>query len=184
QAWVGDIVGIGRITNVYDASTQFKKSDYSFVEIEVETYWRGDPGKNTLKAKIYTPGQPPITNIPTLFFLTKYDFHNYAFDSDLRIRPYVYNQNLSNWPRYDKKFYGLKKTKNDYWFVLPQYSWVHVDTVNPNIIAFASNLVYSANSDNIGDFYKTARYCGEVSAVNELLLWPSNWRCSRYISSW
>ncbi len=66
QAGVCDIVGIGVVTNSTESS----------ISINVENFWIGNPGSNTLTIST-DHALPPVTNTPIVIFASSYALPRY-----------------------------------------------------------------------------------------------------------
>ena len=149
QAWDSDIVGVGRVVGA--GNTPIDDWSKGFVDIEIDTFWRGDPGTNTFRIPMKKlDNQPPVTNAPMVFFMVKYGFWrrvNKANDEDF-------------WKYYrfiDMDYIRSVETANGLWLGSDSRSWFYADGENAELTAFASNLVYAVDSCNTNAFYKLIR---------------------------
>jgi len=154
HAWVSDVVGIGVVTNSYKIVND--GWDDGFVDIAVDTFWCGDPGTNSFRVHMRAGMQPPVTNTPLLFFLTKY---NWLREEVAHRR---YEDETPGFPEesepvYNMDYFRSVEKEEGLWFVYGNYSWFHVNDKNTDIIDFASNLVFAVNSKCEYEFYKIMR---------------------------
>ena len=149
QAWSSDIVGVGRVVGA--GNTPIDGWSKGFVDIEIDAFWRGDPGTNTFRIPMKHLGnQPSVTNAPTVFFMTKYGFWrrvNKANDE----KYWTYNSFI------DMDYLRSVETANGLWFCHDSRSWFYADGENADLTSFASNLVYAVDSCNTNAFYRTMR---------------------------
>ena len=142
QAAVCDIVGIGTVTGISTNAWG------EVAHLDVENYWIGNPGSNTLSVsgnKLFLP----VTSTSIVFFATSYTLPHYYYQMgtvaqlDLLFKMPVYRQSRApEAPR----FYDSDR------------SWLHVTTENSALVAFASNLVQAAQiSTNRLTFYELIR---------------------------
>lgn len=146
-SWMSDVVGIGRITNAFNTGKY--KWDGSFVELAVDTYWRGDPGTNHFKLFTEDEVQPPVSNTPMVFFLTKYGSMRGLSES----KAIIWSQTTFR----DMDYFRSVEIQNGYWLMFDAHSWFHINENNTDVVNFASNLVYAANSCDTNSFYRIIR---------------------------
>ena len=144
QAWITDIVGIGRVTNKC-ITTFFERNNVGYADIVIDSFWRGDPGTNSFRIHTSAVNLPPVTNAPIVFFLTKYSlFHE----------PRPTTSRLGRDPYWDMDEFRANETADGLWFYGGRHSRFYVNEENADLTAFASNLVFAVNSRNEEAFFQ------------------------------
>ncbi len=140
QAAVCDIVGVGVVTGM---STN-RWGDIA--HISVDNYWIGNPGSNTLSVSANRSALT-VTNTPIVFFATSYELPHYYIGEKLRFRL------LFKMPEYRQG-----KQPQEPWFYDNERSWFYATPENADLVAFASNLVNTAQiTTNHLAFYEQVR---------------------------
>ena len=140
QAAVCDIIGIGTVTGI--STNQWTE----VAHLSVSNYWIGDPGSNTLSISA-NKLLLPVSSTQIVFFATSYALpHSYARAE----------------PRFSLLFkmpeYWRNKQPRELWFYDNERSWFNLTLENSGLVAFASNLVVSAQlSTNQMAFYELVR---------------------------
>ena len=149
QAWTCDIVGVGRVVGA--GNTPIDDWSNGFVDIEIDTFWRGDPGTNTFRIPMkYLGNQPSVTNAPMVFSMVKYGFWR-GINKMKGDKHWKYNISI------DMDYIHSVETANGLWFGDDFRSFFYADGENAELTAFASNLVYAVDSCNTNAFYKLIR---------------------------
>ena len=144
HAWVCDIIGVGRVTNAYDVVTYGRGN--GFVDITIDNFWRGEQGTNSFRIQMWSGGQPPVSDDPLVFFLTK----NNKF---LVSSPFKFEGE----PQIDMDYLREQYKPNGLWFLRGSLSILKIDENNADLINYASNLVFAVNTCNTNMFYEIMR---------------------------
>ncbi len=140
QAAVCDIVGVGVVTGM---STN-RWGDIA--HLSVDNYWIGNPGSNTLSVSANRSALT-VTNTPIVFFATSYELPHYYIGEELRFRL------LFKMPEHRQG-----KQPQDPWLYDNERSWFYATPENADLVAFASNLVNTAQiSTNRLAYYELIR---------------------------
>ena len=144
-SWVGDVVGIGRVTKMHVA-TAYKEWDGSFVDLTVDTFWRGDPGTNRFRLQIQNKMSLPEKHTPIVFFLTKHG----------RVRGLceMKDDNSCGTHSMEEDCVRSFDPPGSYWFYHDGYSWFYADECNVNLMDFTSNIVFAANFNNTNSLFR------------------------------
>ena len=160
MAWVSDIVGVGRLTNICENT----ESPWSggFADIVIDDFWRGDPGSNTFKLSILFTNQSIVSSHPRIFFLRKYYLYR---DKSRNTSP----TNFGKDAYWDMDHFRENAEPDGVWFFHGTRPWIAVSDENTALNAFASNLVFAVNSRNeeaffqhMRDVYETAPFASRL----------------------
>ena len=160
MAWVSDIVGVGRLTNICENT----ESPWSggFADIVIDDFWRGDPGSNTFKLSILFTNQSLVSSLPRVFFLKKYHYYR---DESRNTSP----TNFGKDAYWDMDSFRANSEAEGVWFFHGTRPWITVSEESTDLIAFASNLVFAVNSHNeeaffqhMRDVYETAPFASRL----------------------
>ena len=141
QAAICDIIGAGIVSDVT------KTNETCITRIEVDNYWTGNPGSNTLFVVSHT--NPPVdANIPILFFVNSYPLPSTGLGpSESR---FLLAFNHESFKRAEERRKAM--------FLDGERSWFHCIPENSDFVAFASNLVVAAQiSTNLMSYYEIIR---------------------------
>jgi len=141
QAAVCDIVGVGVVTDI--STNQWG----DIAHLSVDNYWIGNPGSNTLSVSANRSALT-VTNTPIVFFATSYTLPSYYYSvSEARLSL------LFEMPEYRQS-----RQPREPWFYDNERSWFYVTPENADLVAFASNLVNTAQiSTNRLAYYELIR---------------------------
>lgn len=136
QAGVCDIVGTGIVTG----------NNTNGITINVENYWVGNPGSNTLEIQMFS-FKPPVTNTPIVFLASRYSSF-FALEPEACRYSYIFDMN----------YHRNRNQPDGLWLFENEYSWFPIVPTNTALVAFASNLVYAAQiTANTNRFYEIIR---------------------------
>jgi len=166
HSWICEIIGTGRIIyacepnerkfapNVYMPHEHQIVPTEGFVDIEVDAFWRGDPGTNVLRVAIKKyEDQPPVSETPIVFFVTHYSFYNRLRWSKYR----QFQEKSPPPPLLDMDFIRAHETPDGLFFPNDNFSWFHIHETNMNTVAYASNLVFTVDMKDTQTFYEILR---------------------------
>jgi hypothetical protein len=142
QAAICDIIGTGFATGVTEIG------DDRITRIEVENYWIGNPGSNTLFIVSHT--NPPVSDqTPILFFASSYHLpEKRSAWVELHFLMAFHNDEF----RLEERRRALPV------FYAGDRSWIPCVPENEGMVAFASNLVVAAQiSTNKTEYYEFLR---------------------------
>ena len=141
QAAVCDIVGIGTVTGISTNAWG------EVAHLDVENYWIGNPGSNTLCVSANELFLP-VSSTSIVFFATSYTLPHYYYMGAVSRLTLLFKM-----PEYRQ---GREPQAPQ--FYDNERSWLHVTTENSALVAFASNLVQAAQiSTNRLTFYELIR---------------------------
>lgn len=141
QAAVCDIVGVGTVTGISTNSWG------EVAHLDVDNYWIGNPGSNTLSVSANMLFLP-VTSTSIVFFATSYTLPHYYYMGAVSRLSLLFKM-----PEYRQS-----REPQDPWFYDNERSWFHVTPENAALVAFASNLVQTAQvSTNRLAFYELIR---------------------------
>ena len=135
QAATSDIIGVGRVTNAWEHG----------IVLSVDNYWHGDPDSNSLSIAMKS-FQPPVANAPIVFFLSTHSKFFGFVPATFRYYNMLNTGLLESLYEPD----GL-------WFFDNKRSWFNINETNAAMVAFSSNLVHAAKSNNTNLFYEVMR---------------------------
>ena len=140
QAAVCDIIGIGTVTGI--STNQWTE----VAHLSVSNYWIGDPGSNTLSIsgnKLFLP----VSSTQIVFFATSYEMPQYYLGSEQQFGML-----------FAMTTYRQSRQSVEPFFYDGERSWFYSTPENASLVAFASNLVVSAQiSTNRTTYYETIR---------------------------
>lgn len=140
QAAVCDTIGIGRITGMSTNTWG------EVAQIDDIHFWIGDPGSNTLSVATGSGGLV-ATNIPVVFFATRYDLPSRYSAAEPRFSL------LFRMPEWRQRLPAVPLRLYD-----NERSWFYATPVNVDLVSYASNLVHAAQiSTNRLHFYQQVR---------------------------
>ena len=171
QAAICDIIGIGHVADVAESGRE------RITRIEVDNYWIGSPGTNTLFLVSHT--NPPVNaEVPILFFASSYSFPDKGVSlSEARFEMAFRNAEFrqEEWKRSRPVFYDRER------------SWIPCIPENEAEIVFASNLVAAAQTTpNRTAFYEIIRDGHRLDAPSPRI-WidaeTSFWNCRDWMDT-
>ncbi len=140
QAAVCDIIGIGTVTDI--STNQWTE----VAHLSVSNYWIGDPGSNTLSISA-NKLLLPVSSTQIVFFATSYALPHYYLGSEQQFGM------LFTMPTYRQSRQSVEPRFYD-----DERSWFYATSENASLVAFASNLVVSAQiSTNRMAYYEVIR---------------------------
>ena len=148
NAAVGDIIGIGRVTNAWHDTSLDRW--IGSVDLVVDEFWRGNPGTNSFTIPLGWYWQPPVTNTPLVFFLTKYPSYREGSYKEHENPNLVRNM-------FNMDEFRARVEPKGLWFLGSENKWFHVTDENADLFAYASNLVFAVESNDMHAFYRTMR---------------------------
>ena len=134
MAGTADIIGVGRVTNKWENGKG--------VVLDVDNYWYGNPGSNTLSFASHAT-QLIATNTPLVFFLSTYD-----------VFPDM-NPDGVYYLVFDMDELRARSQPSEPVFFDHERGWFYAS--DTNLVTFASNLVVAARSSNTNAFYEIMR---------------------------
>ena len=147
---ISDVAGMGRVTNKYIASELYKHEwDGSFVDLSVETFWRGDPGTNLFRIQVQNKTFLPEENKPVIFFLTRYGCLRGLRERKEETRYCHVTRELD--------YFRSIEIPDGYWFCDDRWSWFYVNETNSDFENFASNIVFAANTKDTNGVFRILR---------------------------